>query len=150
MLLLPLLLLPLIEFALIVWVGVEFGFLRTIGLLVVIGVFGVVLLLRAGIGTARRFRSDLAAGTVPDRPGLDAIVIVIAGLLLLLPGFISDLIAIWLLLPPGRALARRSLARGRGRRMAARTVVYDVHGQPVPPGEQPPPQPGFRRLPPRP
>ncbi len=133
MLLLPLLLLPLIELAVIIWVGVEIGFLRTIGLLVVIGVVGVVLLMRAGIGTARRFRQDLASGAVPDKPALDTLVIVFAGILLLVPGFVSDLIAIWLLLPPGRALARRSLARGRGRRAAANTMIFDVRGNPVPP-----------------
>lgn len=151
MLLLPLLLLPLIELAVIIWVGTEIGVLSTIGLLVVIGVIGVGLLMHAGVGTARRFRADLAAGQVPDRAALDTLVIVGAGLLLLLPGFLSDLAAIWLLLPPGRALARRSIARGTRGRFRSRTTIIDVQGRPVPRGghDRPaPPADDRRHLPP--
>lgn len=152
MILLLLLLVPLLELVVIVWVGSELGVLRTLGLLLLLGAAGLVLLVRAGVGAARRFRDDLARGAVPDRAALDTLLIVLAGILLLLPGFLSDVAAIWLLLPPGRAIARRSLQRGRGRRMAAATVIYDVRGRPVdaePPWPRDPGTGDPRRLPPR-
>jgi UPF0716 protein FxsA len=97
-----------------------------------IGALPTVLLLLAGwpIGawTARaegraalaRLRAALAAGRAPGREVLDGALVLVGGGLLMVPGFIADLVGVLLLLGPTRALARRGVLRNLRRRLAVR------------------------------
>jgi len=77
----------------------------------VISVAGAWLAKREGTGVWRRLNQQVNAGKVPGTELLDAFLILLAGALLLTPGFLTDILAIVLLIPPTRALVRRVLRR---------------------------------------
>ena len=108
---LPLLLLalPLAEIAVFVLVGSEIGALATIALVIATGILGAVLLRVQGFGALTRIRSTMETGGSPGRDLVHGVMIMAAGLLLLIPGFITDTIGILLFLPPVREFAWRHL-----------------------------------------
>lgn len=110
---LPLLLLalPLLEIAGFVLVGSEIGVLSTIGLVLLSAVLGSILLRVQGFGVMTRIRTEMEAGRDPSKELANGAMIVLAGILLVIPGFISDIVGILLFLPPGRALAWRFLSK---------------------------------------
>jgi UPF0716 protein FxsA len=85
--------------------------LDTIFLLIVVGVVGAWLVRREGLGVARRLQRTVLAGGVPAAELVDAFLIVLAGALMLAPGFVTDVLALGLLIPPVRAVVRRALSR---------------------------------------
>lgn len=106
------LLFPFIELALLIKVGSVIGVLPTLLLVIASGVLGVFLLRIAGVATAWRARERLARGELPEQEMLEGLLIAVGGGLLLLPGFVSDLIGLFLLLPFSR---RRIVGRLRQR-----------------------------------
>jgi UPF0716 protein FxsA len=110
--LLALLILPLIEIAGFVLVGSHTGVLPTIALVILTGMAGGLLLRWQGLGTLDRIRRQLQAGRDPSRELAHAVMIVFAGILLLIPGFFTDIIGLLLFIPPVRDLGW-SLIRDR-------------------------------------
>jgi UPF0716 protein FxsA len=127
-------LVPLAELAVLIAVGDWIGLAPTLVLLLVVSVAGAWLAKREGLAAWRRFQLALADGRVPTVEVADGAMILLAGALLLTPGFLSDVVGILLLLPPTRALARRlapRLAQRRLRRRGARHVVVDGTARPA-------------------
>ncbi|MGX5804642.1 FxsA family protein [Bradyrhizobium sp. Arg314] len=104
-----LLLLPLLEIAGFVVVGREIGALATVGLVILSSVAGSLLLRHQGFGVMTRVRTEMDAGRDPSRQLAHGAMIVLAAILLIIPGFITDIFAILLLLPPVRDFAWRLL-----------------------------------------
>ena len=104
-----LLLLPLLEIAGFVVVGREIGALATVGLVILSSVAGSLLLRHQGFGVMARVRTEMDAGRDPSRQLAHGAMIVLAAILLIIPGFITDILAILLLLPPVRDFAWRLL-----------------------------------------
>lgn len=104
LLLLVLVAIPLLEIALLVKVGQSIGFWPTIGLLFAAVLAGAALIRRQGLGTLQRVMEAASDGRPPVASLLDGVVMVLAGALLIVPGFITDAVALVLLLPPVRAL----------------------------------------------
>ncbi|AZO04229.1 MULTISPECIES: FxsA family protein [unclassified Mesorhizobium] len=102
-----LLLLPLLEIAGFVVVGREIGALATVGLVILSSVAGSLLLRHQGFGVMTRVRAEMDAGHDPSRQLAHGAMIVLAAILLIIPGFITDIFAILLLLPPVRDFAWR-------------------------------------------
>jgi len=123
---------PLIELYVIIQVGQEIGALATIALLIVISVVGAWLAKREGLGVIRRIKEQVNAGKVPGADLVDAFLILLAGALLLTPGFVTDVLAVALLLPPIRALVRRTARR----RFTGRVEMFRARGPS--PGRPPP------------
>jgi UPF0716 protein FxsA len=113
---------PLVELYVILRVGASIGALNTIGLLIAVSVIGAWLVKRQGLAVARRLRRQLNAGGDPSRQVVDGFLVLAAGVLLVLPGFVSDVVGLALLLPPVRAIVARLLLRRAGRRRATRFV----------------------------
>lgn len=111
-----LLLLPLLELIVIIKVGGAIGVLPTIALLIGMGLLGTVLLRSQGLSTMRKANAALAEGRMPVASVVDAVGLMLAGGLMLMPGLVSDLLGLLLLIPPVRhGLARwlfRRLMRG--------------------------------------
>nr|WP_179363910.1 FxsA family protein [Rhizobium sophoriradicis] len=105
------LLLPLGEIAGFVVVGRALGLVLTLALVMASFVLGVVLLRRQGIDILRRMSSEGRNGVMPGRDLLKPAMTVIAALLLIIPGFLTDIIAILILIPPVRDLVWRSIAK---------------------------------------
>ena len=108
--------LPVVELTVLIRVAGEVGVLETIALLVLVGVLGWWLLKQQGLGVLRRVQEAAGRGETPSRELADGGLIAFGGLLLLLPGFVSDALALLLLLPPTRAVVRGLLGRSIGRR----------------------------------
>ncbi len=102
---------PIAELAVIITVGSEIGVLNTVALLIAVSVVGAWLAKREGLGVLRRIKGQLDAGRVPGAELVDGFLVLFAGALLLTPGFLTDCLALALLLPPVRAVVRRTLRR---------------------------------------
>ena len=102
---------PLAELAFIIWVGGNIGYPETIALLLVVSFVGAWLVKRAGVGVLGRIRQQWERGVVPTVELLDAALILVAGTMLLLPGFLTDIVALLLLIPLTRAGVRGFLRR---------------------------------------
>ena len=99
---------PIVRLAVIIQVSQAIGALNTIGLLILVGIVGAWLAKREGLAVYRRFRRQVEAGVVSGREIADGFMILLAGALLLTPGFVTDVLALLLLLPPVRAAIRAS------------------------------------------
>jgi UPF0716 protein FxsA len=102
---------PVAELYVIIKVGELIGVWPTLALLLADALLGSWLLKHQGRGAWRRFNEALAARRFPGREVVDGALIIVGGTLLLTPGFITDIVGAFLLLPPTRALARRLLKR---------------------------------------
>lgn len=118
--------LPFVEIYLAIQVSHQIGGWATIGLLVLLSVSGPWIVKHQGLGVWRRARARAAAGEIPGREASDGVLLLTAGLLLTLPGFLTAALGILLLLPPVNALVRGVsgwwLRRGIGKsRISVRT-----------------------------
>lgn len=108
--------LPIAELYVIVRVGELIGVAPTLALLLAGSMLGVLLLRHQGRGAWRRFNAALAERRFPGREVADALMMAAGATLLLIPGFITDVIGLLLLIPPTRAIARRLMRAYFGRR----------------------------------
>jgi UPF0716 protein FxsA len=115
--------LPIAELFVIIQVGHVIGVLDTLALLVLISVAGAWLVKREGLSVLRRARAQLDAGLVPGSELVDGSLILLAGALMLTPGFITDAVGVLLLLPPVRAGLRVAVRRRLGR---TRSVTWYI------------------------
>ena len=102
---------PIAEIAVMVKVADWIGVGQMIALLLSISIVGAWIVKRQGTGTLRRIRAELNAGRVPGAHLVDGGLLLLAGFLLLVPGFITSFFGLLLLLPPVRAFFRGRLAR---------------------------------------
>lgn len=112
--LLLLLALPIAEVWAFVAVGRQVGWLESVLALVAAGMLGGAIVRTQGLATGLRLREALARGEAPGRVLFDGACRLAAGVLLMVPGFLTDAVAILLLLPPVRWLTFR-LALGKVR-----------------------------------
>jgi UPF0716 protein FxsA len=106
-----LLLLPVLELVVAIEVGRAVGALATVGALLLIAVIGLMVVRREGAAAWRSLNHSVRTGEPPSRDLADATVLMLAGLLLIVPGFITDVFALLLLFPLTRPLARRPVER---------------------------------------
>jgi UPF0716 protein FxsA len=107
---------PLVELAVIISVADSIGVLNTVGLLILVSLVGAWLARREGAGVLRRIQTALGRGEMPSTEVADGGLILLAGALMIAPGFVSDVLAILLLLPPTRAAVRVPLLRYAARK----------------------------------
>jgi UPF0716 protein FxsA len=106
-----LLAIPIVEIAVMVQVADWIGTGQMLALLISISVGGVWIVKRQGTGVLGRIRAELDAGRIPGAHLVDGGLVLLAGMLLVIPGFVTDSLGILLLLPPVRALVRGRLRR---------------------------------------
>lgn len=105
------LIIPLIEIALFIGVGDEIGLLKTLLLCVLTAFIGGMLVRHQGLQTLFKAQNNLRTGAIPLTEIFDGFCIVIAGALLLTPGFFTDIIGFSLLVPQFRHIARGFLGK---------------------------------------
>ena len=145
---------PITELYVILQVSHSVGPANTILLLAGISVVGAWLAKRQGLAVIRRIQTTVAEGRVPSGDLVDGALVILAGALMIAPGFLSDALAILLLLAPVRALVRGTILRrirsggivasvitGSGRATRASDGTWDVDSW-----EDPPSAPGRREL----
>ncbi len=136
-----------VEIAVVVLVSSWIGFGWTLLLLLVTSLFGAWLVRREGAKAWRSFSAAVAEGRPPGRSALDGMLILLGGLLVLLPGFVGDVLGLLCLLPPtrkllGRALVGWALTRGRATVVRVRSTRGPAGAPPGPPGPGTPPGAG--------
>jgi len=100
---------PIVEIYFLIQIGTTFGALTSIVLVIVTGFFGAYLARRQGLQTLVRIQESLREGKIPSGELLDALLIGIAGLVLLTPGFITDLFGFLMLIPNARTVIKNWL-----------------------------------------
>ena len=120
--------LPLVELYVIVQVGHQMGLVPTIALLIVVSAIGTSLVKREGLKVFRDFTGAIQRGEEPSTQIVHGVCILAAGVFLLAPGFISDVLAITLLLPPTRSLIAMVVLRQSRARV---TVIRATHTGPI-------------------
>lgn len=90
---------PLLELIVLIKLGQTFGFWTALGIVLGAGVAGAALARWQGVRVLLRIQDELHAGRVPAAEMLDGVLILFAAVLLLIPGFLSDVLGLLLLLP---------------------------------------------------
>ncbi|KAB2750165.1 FxsA family protein [Brucella anthropi] len=119
---------PFIEIAGFVIIGSKIGVFATLGLVILSAMLGFFLLRVQGIGLLQRIRTETAAGRVPDREMVHGAMLVLAAILLIVPGFVSSTIGILLFIPFIRDFMWEKFMRGR-MVVATSTRYSDGYGQ---------------------
>lgn len=122
-----LLVVPLAEIALIVAVGRVIGGWQTLALLLLESALGAYLVKREGQRSWQTLRAALSSGRMPGRELADAALVLIGGTLLLTPGFLSDIVGFFFILPFSRPITRRWLQDIIERRLLYRSGI--IRGQ---------------------
>ncbi len=110
LLLIALLSVPLAELYVLIEVGRSIGAGTTIALVILTAVLGAWLLRWQGLSTLARAQTSLNAGELPATELLEGVILLVTGLMLVTPGFITDALGFLLLLPAVRQRIARALA----------------------------------------
>lgn len=116
-------LVPLVELWLLVRIAHETSLLFTIVLVLTTGIVGAALARWQGFRTMVRIQDELGAGRMPADAMIDGVLILVAGLLLVTPGVLTDGVGFALLIPPLRTLIKRGVAAWIRRNFRVETVV---------------------------
>jgi UPF0716 protein FxsA len=108
---------PLIEIMLFIEIGSRIGTWTTLLIIAVTAVWGAALAHREGWRVWVRLQDRLRSGQMPAEELLDGLLVLVAGALLLTPGFFTDAVGFLLLLPPSRQVIKRWLQRRFSRRL---------------------------------
>lgn len=106
LLFLAFLVLPVLEVYVIVQVAGGIGWLEAIALVILVSMVGAVLVRLQGFAIWNRFQTQLSNGQMPSKELVDGGLVLVAASLMLTPGFITDAVGLFFLLPPTRALVR--------------------------------------------
>ncbi len=123
---------PLIEIAVMIKVGQWIGFWPALGIVIGTFMLGATIVGRSGFTSAIKVRDALARGEPPVGAMVDSSLLVVAGVLLMTPGFIADIVGFALLIPPLRTWLANAALRNA-------IVVGSVRGDP-PTNERPHPR----------
>ncbi len=99
-------LVPVIEIYVLISAGQQIGILPTIGLIILTGIAGAALARSQGFTLLNRIQNELSQGRLPQEEMIDGAMVLAGGLLLLTPGFCTDLLGFFLLTPVTRQLLK--------------------------------------------
>ena len=123
---------PIIEIALLLRVGEAFGWLPTLLIVIATAIVGSAMLRQQGLATINKARQRLDAGEMPAQQLLEGMLIMIGGILLLTPGFVTDTFGFLCLVPPTRQwlaarLSDRAIVGFSGRTAAGSSAHAGQH-----------------------
>ena len=134
---------PIIEIALFVTVGSWLGLWGTLAIVLGTGVLGLSVIRGQGLRAATDTRREANMLQNPARPLADGVLVALAGVLLVLPGFLTDTLGLLLLLPPMRRLVMAAVSLKMMRmvqtRFHDRSDTIDADYAVLPPDEVPRP-----------
>jgi UPF0716 protein FxsA len=128
------------ELYLVITLGMTIGWLPTLLIAVVTGMAGVALARVQGVATLTKLSNQMQAGEPPNDTILDGAIILFAGFLLMMPGVITDVLGLLLLIPPVRKLLkpllRNAKARNGGPGVRVWTYGSTIGANPTPPKDR--------------
>ncbi len=114
---------PVIEVYLLIKVGSLIGAVPTVALLLAISMAGAWLVRHQGFEIMRCIQSELAQGRLPAAEHLDGAMVLVGGVLLLTPGFFTDFLGLFFLIPFTRAIIKQFVGLWLQRRLAGGTIT---------------------------
>lgn len=117
-------LMPLVELAILVYLGTIIGAFYTVLIVVLTGILGAILTRSQGLATLSRIRSSLQRGILPANELFDGALILVGGLFLLTPGIITDIFGLAVLVPQTRHIIGRLFRSLIYRRIQRRQIQY--------------------------
>ena len=121
------------EIAAFVAIGGQIGFTWAVVLLIGVSALGPFVIRRVGLAVLGRTQERLARGEVPTREVLDGVVVLAGGLMIMVPGFISDGLGLLLMVGPIRHLVIKTAGFRFARRIrtmdAGRWTVVDIRSR---------------------
>ncbi|HUH00464.1 MAG TPA: FxsA family protein [Kofleriaceae bacterium] len=114
---------PALEILVIIEVGGILGALPTLGVIIVTGLAGAALAKHQGLAAMRQVQGSMGEGREMGLSMVSAALVLVAGVMMLTPGFITDTAGILLLVPPVRRVAARRLVAWGRRRVVTGGVV---------------------------
>jgi UPF0716 protein FxsA len=118
---------PIFEVYVLVQVGQRIGVLWTVSILVLEAVLGGWLLRREGARAWRALDAAFRGGRVPTGELADAALVLVGGVLLMLPGFVTDVLGLFFLIPFTRPFARHVVGFFVARRLSRSGLVPAAH-----------------------
>lgn len=118
-----LLLLPIIELIIFLLAGNLIGIPETLFVVIGTGILGAILLKKQGLKAIRNVQVQLNQGIMPGDAILDSFCVLIGGVLLLLPGFLTDIVGAIMLIPPTRRIIKVLLMKGIQRKLQKKNRV---------------------------
>jgi len=117
-------LIPLVELAILVYLGTIIGAFYTVLIVVLTGILGAILMRCQGLAILSRIRSNLQSGILPANELFDGALILVGGLLLLTPGIITDILGLAVLVPQTRHIIGKLFRSLIYRRIQGRQIRY--------------------------
>ena len=108
------LVIPLVELTIFYEVGASIGLLNTLALCFLTAVAGGYLFRQQGLHKVWQLQKEMEAGRLPVQELFDGVCILVAGALLITPGFATDLFGFSLFLPPFRRFLAKQIAKHKG------------------------------------
>ncbi|RST76357.1 membrane protein FxsA [Siminovitchia acidinfaciens] len=102
---------PALEIGLFILAGKTVGGFATIALIIITGILGAYLAKRQGMEVIRKMQEQVRSGYPPGEALLEGVCVLVGGLLLVTPGFITDITGLFLVLPPTRKLLQPALLK---------------------------------------
>ncbi|GAB6888116.1 hypothetical protein JCM13304A_16140 [Desulfothermus okinawensis JCM 13304] len=119
-------LVPIIELYFLIKIGSIIGPFNTIMLVILTAVFGAYLAKREGLKTLYKIRENMYQGVMPTEELVDAFLIFIAGVLLLTPGLITDILGLCMLFPASRDIFKEYLKKWMKNRIHKTDFYIDL------------------------
>ena len=127
---------PIVELYVLISVGEVIGALTTVGLILLTAFIGAALVRAQGISTFNQVQMQLGRGEMPAMEIFEGLFLLVAGALLLTPGFVTDAIGFVCLTPPLRRAIIKRIIASDGFKARAHTVVQGASIRGGPSGEQ--------------
>ena len=121
--------LPLLELYILIKIGSYLGLFLTIALIIFSGLLGLLLARFEGLRTLHQIRRNLSQGIVPAEEMVDSVLIFVGGVLFVVPGVITDVAALVLLIPFTRTIFKRWLRRRFDRMVERGNVRLQYQGK---------------------
>lgn len=115
---------PLVELALLIWIGGETVWWFPVLMVLASGVAGAALARWQGWRALQRIREELQQGRLPTDALVDGVLILVAGLLLITPGVLTDALGFALLLPVTRRGMKRGVVAWLSRNVEVRAAQF--------------------------
>ena len=116
--------LPILEITILINVGEQIGGWNTVAIVVATAIIGAHLVRQQGLNTLLSAQQKMQSGTIPGQEMAEGLLLVISGVLLVTPGFITDIFGLLLCLPFTRPIIAKSLLQ----RMAVKVVQTNQQG----------------------
>ncbi|TET10531.1 MAG: membrane protein FxsA [Candidatus Atribacteria bacterium] len=102
---------PVTELYILIEVGKKIGSLTTIGIIILTGIIGAYLVKSQGFMILKKIQNDLNEGIMPGDSLIQGVIILAGGILLLTPGFVTDIIGFIFLIPVSRRVVKKYLLK---------------------------------------